>query len=390
MRVLLGIDRVLEDDVRLDGSRLGILTNDAARSSVSPSEPSRLSLVKGALPIVRVFSPEHGVSARAADGSRVDDSVDAATGLPVQSLYGDRFAPAPSDVADLDAVLFDVPDAGARFYTYLWTLTHLIDACSEAGVDIVVLDRPNPISGDLARCEGPMLDVERCSSFLGRLSSPITHGLTLGEFARLWVAERRPDAALTVVTMKGWSRGMTFRETGLPFVPPSPALQSVDAVALYPGLCLFEAFNVSVGRGTDLSFQCIAAPWLDPEAIAADIPDDVTAALKLSAAEVIPTIHPYEGRRCRALRLAVRDEQCVLPVRLGMHLVRAVAQVHPDKLNSAEYPTAANPSGRRHLELLLGREDVAQELPSATRDQIDAWTSVPVWSRRVSDYLLYS
>lgn len=387
--IRFGVDRLIDRSIEIEGDRLGILTNDAARSCASPSVPARVALVKGGTPIVRVFSPEHGIGALAADGTAVDDSVDARTGLPVVSLYGERLAPTLDSIADLDAVLFDVPDAGARFYTYLWSLTHLIDTCARADVEVIVLDRPNPHSGDLARAEGPLLDLQCCASFLGRLDIPITHGLTLGELARLWKAERRPEARLKVVPMTGWRRSMTWQQTGCRFVAPSPALRSAASVALYPGLCLFEAFNVSVGRGSDLSFESIGAPWLDPDAVIEHLEQDALEGVRFETASYTPSIRPYAGEACRAVRIDVTDAQRLRPVMLGMHLVRAVHRAHSEDLLSAPYPTVANPSGEAHLALLIGRREVAERLQSATVEDIRGWTRSDGWAERVAPHLLY-
>jgi uncharacterized protein YbbC (DUF1343 family) len=387
--VRFGIDQVLDGSARLSGSRFGILTNDAARSSVLPGVPSRVGLLERGTPLVRLFSPEHGIGAAAPDGSPVDDSIDAATGLPVVSLYGRSPAPRSETLADLDAVLFDVQDAGARFYTYLWSLTHLIDACADAGIPVVVLDRQNPLGGVTDDSEGPLLDLECCASFLGRLDIPITHGLTLGELARLWVAERRPDAQLQVVPLDGWHRSMRWPELGHDFVPPSPALRTFHAVALYPGLCLFEAFNVSVGRGSDVSFESIGAPWLDPDAVIDHLRSDALEGVRFIEESFSPSVRPYRGDVCRGVRVEVLDDRVVRPVMLGMQLVRAVNRAHPDRLAPAPYPTAANPSGERHLSLLIGQTDVAARLLSAESDEIRSWTRVEGWTGRVAPYLLY-
>jgi uncharacterized protein YbbC (DUF1343 family) len=394
MTVRIGIDRILDRELTIEGRRFGLLTNDAAVSSDSPDVPARARLVRffsdeGASSIVRVFSPEHGIGAIEADGSAVADVTDTLTDLPVISLYGERFAPPAEALADLDAVLFDVPDAGARFYTYVWTLTHLIDACADAGVRVVVLDRPNPRSGKLSRAEGPILDLACCASFLGRLDIPITHGLTLGELALLWKAERRPEAQVEVVPVARWRRAMNWRETGLPFVPPSPALCTPNAVAMYPGLCLFEGFNVSVGRGSALSFEAIGAPWMDAEAVLNAVPDASLTGVEVDGTRFTPSICPYGDRICHGLRFQVIDHEIVRPVQLGMHLLRAVAGVHGTDLMGAPYPTVANPSGEGHLELLLGRKDVADRIRSATEGEILAWTSCDGWQVRVAEHLIY-
>jgi uncharacterized protein YbbC (DUF1343 family) len=392
--VRTGIDRLIDGDVHLDGSRFGILTNDAARVTRMPHLPARKLLVDafestGRGQFVRLFSPEHGIATRAADGTAVADAVDAVTGLPIVSLYGERLKPLAETVSDLDAVLFDVPDAGARFYTYIWTLTHLIDACAETGTTVIVLDRPNPQSGDLSKAEGPILDLSCCESFLGRMAIPITHQLTLGEMALLWKAEHRPEADVRVVAMKGWTRQMSWEKTGLPFVAPSPALQTSQSVALYPGLCFLEAFNVSIGRGSKMSFEAAGAPWMNPDAIIEAFSSEELAGVDLERVSFSPSIHPYSGQSCRGIRFRIHDPTALRPVALGMHLVRALHAVHPDRLEEARYPTVANPSGEDHLSLLIGDRRVAGGLAHSTGDDIISWTGVSNWRERVSGVLIY-
>lgn len=392
----LGINRLLDGDIRLQGSRFGMLTNDAARVGRGSGDPSRVLLAdalqsSGTGEIVRVFSPEHGIAARAADGTAVDDAVDPLTGFPIVSLYGERLRPPTAAVSDLDAVLFDVPDAGARFYTYMWTLTHLIDACADAGVQVVVLDRPNPQTGVLSVAEGPMLDLDCCASFLGRLDIPITHQLTLGEIAMLWQREIRPEADVRVIRMDGWNRTMSGTDTGLPFVAPSPALTSVEAVRLYPGLCLFEAFNVSVGRGSAYSFRGIGAPWMrSEEVIEAMSPENHGAAVALHSVAFTPSLPPHAGERCAGVAITIRDATAFLPVAFGMRLVRAVLELHPAEVHGRKYPTAANPTGEDHLARLVGDRDVSARLPVGDGSDIQRWTSVPQWADRVSGLMLYS
>lgn len=216
MSVRFGIDEFIQKG-RVVGDRLGLVTNDSARTCDS-SRPSRLALLDKGFNLVQLFSPEHGIRALAPDGASVADGRDPLTELPVVSLYGTGTGLARNALEGIDVVLIDLPDIGARFYTYIWTISHVIDGCAEAGVPIIVLDRPNPIGGDPAMCEGPLLDLDCCESFLGRLDIPIRHGLTVGEFARLWAAERRPDADLRVVPIRGWKRAHQWPDLDLPFV----------------------------------------------------------------------------------------------------------------------------------------------------------------------------
>ncbi len=382
-----GVDRFIRRGASARPQRLGLVTNDAARLSADASVMSRVALKEAGFRLVRLFSPEHGIAAKEADGAAVRDGVDRATGQPIISLYGEHMRPTSESLAGLDAMVFDVPDVGARFYTYLWTLSHVIDACADAGLPLIVLDRPNPLGGDHDVSEGPLLDLECCASFLGRLDIPIRHGVTVGEFARLWKTEQRSDAQIEVVPVEGWRRGNMWPATGLLFIPTSPAMPSFMSALLYPGMCLFEATNLSVGRGTDLPFQVVGAPRLHPEAVieqAGDLPG-----VTLEVCEFTPKVPPHEGDPCRGIRVRVRDAVRVRPVAMGLRLLQAL--IHQDRLEWSRYPTAANPTGEDHFARLIGRRGIRERLEAGQFDDaaIKEITRAPGWSERVERVRLY-
>lgn len=380
---------------------MALVTNDAARLASSEHTRPRLALLQAGLPLVRLFGPEHGLTAAADDGARVDDGTDPLTGLPVVSLYGERMRPDAAHLAGLDAVLFDIPDVGARFYTYAWTLWHVLHACAEAGIPLVVLDRPNPLGGMLEAAEGPMLS-DDCRSFIGEDDIPLRHSLTLGELARLWQREHCPNALLEVICCEAWEPSRAWPAFALPWVPTSPAMPAFDSAIWYPGTCLFEATNVSVARGTDAPFTTIGAPWMNAEAIA---PSIQVAGVTCSPTTFTPAQGPYRGERCEGVRLSLdvrvfgapaiaefvaRDHR---PVALGLRLLHAVYKQHPSEFAWAPYPTAANPSGHNHLARLIGRREVAGLIGTLTHEQSGAtiaeWTRVADWRSRVASILLY-
>ncbi|MDQ8164098.1 MAG: DUF1343 domain-containing protein [Gemmatimonadota bacterium] len=407
--VRFGVDGLLADRARCGAARrIGMVTNDAARPAADPSLPSRVALRAAGVPLVRLFGPEHGLQRTAADGASVEDGRDAFTGLPVVSLYGARMRPTAAQLGDLDLVLFDVPDVGARFYTYTWTLYHLLAACEAAGVPVMVLDRPNPLGGVLGAAEGPVMDAD-CRSFVGEDAIPVRHGLTLGELARLWQRERFPQVALDVVPCRGWRTGAAWPATGVPWVPTSPAMPTFASAVWYPGLCLFEATNLSVGRGTTMPFQWVGAPWLDAAAVVAEL-----SALGLPGARfVVATATPtsqHAGVPCQGVRVLVDDGQggaddgtaaplaemvarSIRPVALGLHLLRVIADRHPTAFAWAGYPTAANPSGGDHFARLIGHRAVASSLLGLdeveARVRVAAWTGVGDWGVRVAPVLIY-
>ncbi|RME50048.1 MAG: DUF1343 domain-containing protein, partial [Caldilineae bacterium] len=319
--VRFGIDMLLAGPLGdLRGPRIGLVTNDAATTGAgasAPLTPTRRALIQAGVTLTALFSPEHGLGAAAADGAGVGDAIDPLTGLPVHSLYGERFRPAQEHLADLDLLLFDIPDVGARFYTYIWTLSHVMEACAEAGTPLWVLDRPNPLGGALAAAEGPMLDEARVSTFVGRWRMPIRHCLTIGELARLWRQERDLPLDLTVVTLAGWSRSMHWPATGVPFVPPSPAMPSYETALLYPGTCLFEGTNLSEGRGAAIPFRVVGAPWLENQAVADGFNALGLPGVRARAVQFTPTASKHAGRLCRGVMLHVLDVHRFRPVAAG-------------------------------------------------------------------------
>ncbi|MBL0169901.1 MAG: DUF1343 domain-containing protein [Gemmatimonadaceae bacterium] len=391
--VQFGVDRLCGNPSLLAGARrVALVTNDAARLAADTTALSRVAMLDAGVPLVRLFGPEHGLSATAADGAAVPDDFDTRTGLPVVSLYGHHMRPTAESLRDVDAVLYDIPDVGARFYTYTWTLYHVLAACEDAGVPVVVLDRPNPLGGELSQAEGPMLDLAT-RSFVGEDVIPVRHQLTLGELARLWQRERFPAVALTVVRCAGWRRAMHWTDTGLTWVPTSPAMPTYDSARCYPGLCLFEATNLSVGRGTDGPFQWVGAPWLDSarvlQAIARLSPNT-----GCTAQHFTPTMAPYKGELCQSIQVNRATASRPGIVALGLLLMAAIASTHDGQFQWAAYPTAANPGGTGHFERLVGRRDIRAVFES-TPDAIDAavvarWTTVDGWGERVREVLCYA
>lgn len=364
-RVRFGVDQVVAGRERLPTGPLAMLTNDAARLGEHPDVASRSALLDAGIHIARLFSPEHGLGAIAADGSHVDDARDTLTGLGVTSLYGERLAPTREQLEGVEAVVVDLPDAGARFYTYAWTMTHVLDACAAVGLPVIVLDRPNPIGGDIRDAEGPLLDDEH-HSLLGRARIPVRHSLTIGELARLWQRARAPSLQLRVVPCANWRRGMHWSDIGLTFVPMSPALSSYESALCYPGICLFEATNVGVGRGTDRPFRELSAPWLDAARIAAMWVDHER--LRGLSLEGLGT----------TLRLEVREPRAIRPVRAGATLLEAIRRVHHEAFRWATYPTVANRSGEGHFERLAGTRSL--------RALIDAGATIPDSAFSVGDW----
>lgn len=390
-----GIDALLSDRLPdLAGRRVGLVTNDAATTAALPRPltPTRLALQQADVNLVALFAPEHGLGAAAADGAKIGDATDPLTGLPVFSLYGATFRPTAEMLAGLDLLLFDIPDIGVRFYTYIWTLSHLLEACAEHDVPLWVLDRPNPLSGELALAEGPMLDEANVSSFVGRWSMPIRHSLTIGELARLWNTERNLGVDLTVVPVQGWRRTDFWDATGLPFVPTSPAMPSAETVLVYPGTCLFEGTNLSEGRGTAAPFRQIGAPWLDGYQVAASFNAFGLPGVVARAVQFIPSSSKFTGELCQGVMLHPLDRATFRPVAAGLHLLFAIMHRHEIRFAWLPYPTAAAGQGHGHFDRLIGDLSIRARFAGLPKDgvsQTAAWTATPGWAERVRPHLLY-
>lgn len=394
--VRYGIDMLLQGMTdQLNGLRVGLVTNDAATTSAIYTHsltPSRVALLDAGVELAALFAPEHGLGVAAADGEEITHAVDPLTGLPVYSLYGANYRPTPEQLADLDLLLFDIPDVGARFYTYIWTLSHVMEACAEVDLPLWVLDRPNPLGGYLADAEGPMLDESRLSSFVGRWDIPIRHCLTAGELARLWHSERQLPLELMVVKMAGWSRKHHWPATGNPFIPMSPSMASYDAALVYPGTCLFEGTNISEGRGTSTPFQHVGAPWMDSLAVADAFNAQSAPGIVARPVQFTPAVNKYAGEVCHGVMLHAVDPMRARPVQAGLILLAEIIHLHREEFAWLSYPTADNQSGFGHFDRLIGQPHIREALTAQLdnlHSQIAGWTATGNWPRRVAEVLLY-
>ena len=389
--MLLGIDRLLRRDIpqgllrRLSGSRIGMLTNDLALTS--DLVRGRGPLVDSGFPLTRLFGPEHGLSGRAREGELVADRTDPVTGVEVRSLYGDAVRPSPDDLADLDVVLVDLPDVGARFYTYIWTMSHMLEACADAGVAVVVLDRPNPLGGRLDAAEGPMLD-ERAQSLVGRWTMPIRHSLTIGELARHWVRTRRLDVELHVIEVEGWTRDAAIGTGEATWMPPSPNLPSPTTALLYPGTCLFEGVNVSEGRSTAVPFRAIAAPFIDGERLASAFADERLPGVACVPYGFTPLVRDHAGEACEGVILHVTDPTALRPVRTGVRLMSLIARLHPGALVERSLVPMPGESDWSPLEKLFGVRGAFAQIISGEWDD-PGRLDVPDWADAVAPDLVY-
>ncbi|MEE6387499.1 DUF1343 domain-containing protein [Microbacterium paraoxydans] len=388
----LGIDRLLHDDLtqpqrdRLRGARLGMVTNDLALTSTLAR--GRAGLADAGFPLTLLFGPEHGLDGRAREGELIGDLRDTLTGLPVRSLYGADVRPAAADLADLDVVLVDLPDVGARFYTYIWTMSHVLEACADAGVAVMVLDRPNPLGGRLEQAEGPMLD-EAANSLVGRWTMPVRHGLTIGELARHWVRTRGIDVELHVVEVQGWTRDQTaLGRQELTWMPPSPNLPSAATALLYPGTCLAEGVNVSEGRSTAAPFRVIGAPFIDAEEYTTAFVELALPGVTASPYGFTPLVRDHAGEACQGLLLHVTDPAAFRPVHAGVRLLSLLATLYPEALAERALVPMPGESDWSPLEKLFGVEGAFRRITAGAWDEPES-LAVPDWPGLVDADLLY-
>ena len=326
-----GLDRlVAEDFASLAGRTVGLITNQTGIDA----QGRRAVDLLAAAPQVRLralFSPEHGITGQV--DANVPHSRDAATGLAIWSLYGPTRRPSPEMLNGIDTLVFDIQDVGVRYYTYLTTLVYALEEGGRRGITVMVLDRPNPITGSVV--EGPLMDPDM-RSFTAPHTIPVRTGMTIGEFAQMVVAERKLPVKLTVVPLEGWQRGQWFDETGLPWVNPSPNIRNPTQALLYAGIGLLEATNLSVGRGTDIPFEVVGAPWItEPQVLADAMNARGLAGVQFQPIVFTPTSSVYAGRAVGGVQLQVTDRDALRPVSVGLALGRELVERYPGQFHPA-------------------------------------------------------
>jgi uncharacterized protein YbbC (DUF1343 family)/CubicO group peptidase (beta-lactamase class C family) len=370
-----GIDVLVADQFRaLAGLKVGLITNHTGQTRDGKSTIDVMFHAPG-VKLLRLFSPEHGI--RGMLDAEVPDSKDEATGLPVISLYGKDRKPRAADLDGLDALVFDIQDIGARYYTYITTLGLVMESAKESGKKIYVLDRPNPIGGSAVA--GPVRDPE-FASFIAYESLPVRHGMTVGELALLYNAERKIGAALEVVKCRGWQRDQLYDRTGLVWINPSPNMRSLTEALLYPGVGLLEATNIATGRGTDAPFERVGAPWIDPVRFAAALNSAAIPGARFVPIHFTPKERQHAGKRCGGVQILITNWSQFEPLRLGITLA---TQLH------AQYPGDWQPEGV--LRFLCDRNSYQQIVEGKPVDAIIAgWTGKLESFKMIrSRYLLY-
>ncbi|MGD9016911.1 MAG: DUF1343 domain-containing protein [Desulfobacterales bacterium] len=361
MRVRTGLENLIADPHPwIDGARLGLLCNPA---SVGPDFRHARELIQERFPeqLTSLFSPQHGFFAEKQDNMiESDHMADPVTGLPVYSLYGETRCPTGEMFDGMDVLLVDLQDVGTRVYTFIYTLSYCLETAREVRCRVLVLDRPNPIDG--IHLEGNLLEPE-WSSFVGRYPIPMRHGLTIGEIARLFNDHFGIGARMDVVPMTGWKRTMTFRQTGLPWVAPSPNLPTPESTLVYPGQVIWEGTNVSEGRGTTQPFELFGSPYLDVQALMSDGSVAATEGAVLRPCRFEPTSGKHGGNACSGFQIHVTDPNRFRPYRTSLSILQAIMRLHGDAFEWKQPPYEYEYE-KRPIDLILGSRSLRREIES--------------------------
>lgn len=376
-----GVEVLLDDSLHLvAGRRVGLVTNHTAIDRQGRSAIDLLA-ENASLELVALFSPEHGIRGDAGAGDLIASGVDERTGLPIHSLYGETRRPTPEMLEGIEVLLFDIQDVGTRYYTYVYTMAYAMEAAGAQGIPFIVLDRPNPIRGDVV--QGNVLD-PRFATFVGMYPLPMRHGMTPGELARLYVGEFGIEAEVHVVPADGWTRSASFDETGLPWVAPSPNMPSLESALAYPGTCLFEGTPLSVGRGTDRAFQWVGAPWLNGAALASALNLYGIAGVRFEEATFTPSNAgdgKFEGQTVQGVRVVPTSTDFDAPRAAVAMLIEAYRASGDDwSWNVAHFDRLAGTDALR-----LGIE-AGEDLATLT----EGWeASTSAFDARRGPYLIY-
>jgi uncharacterized protein YbbC (DUF1343 family) len=374
-RVQTGLD-VLESQkfAPLRGKHVGLITNHTGLDSQGRSTVDVLSHAAG-VQLIALFSPEHGLAGR--NDEKITSSKDPATGLPVHSLYGETLRPTDEMLEGIDALVFDVQDAGVRFYTYTTTMAYCMEEAAKRQIAFFVLDRPNPLGGEIV--EGPMLDADK-TNFVGYFPLPVRYGLTIGELAQLFNAENHIGVDLHVIAMKNWHRNYFFESTGIKWIPPSPNLRTTKGSILYPGIEILQNAGVSVGRGTQTPFEEFGAPWLNGDDVASALNGRHLPGLHFTAQPFIPIVGLYSGERCGGVAVRITERGAVRSMRMGLEIAMILHRLYPQQFDPEK------------LLLLIGNSDTIQQLRAGVAPEkiVVSWSASLSTSDQIRrKYFLY-
>jgi len=387
--VQTGLDVLIRDGHRaLEGRRIGLLVNQASVDSHYRLACDVLAL-RNDFRLAALFGPQHGLWGTTQDNMiEWTGYLDPRLNVPVYSLYGEHRKPTPEMLRGLDVMVVDLVDVGARYYTFLWTATLVMEACAAAHIPVVILDRPNPING--VDIEGPLHDA-RYASFVGRFSVPVRHGMTIGELLAMFNETQQMGCALTVIPVEGWRRGMWFEETGLPWAMPSPNMPTVDTAVVYPGFCLLEGTMLSEGRGTTRPFETLGAPYVDPYALATALEEEGLPGCVFRPLYFEPTFQKYARQACGGVFMHVTDRAAFRSVLTAVAVLSALWRLYPSqtawKKPPYEYETEKMP-----VDILAGSDRLRLQIEAgvAPRAVVAEWDAgLEAFARARQKYLIY-
>lgn len=373
--VQTGLD-VLEAEkyVPLRGKHVGLITNHTGVDYQGRTTIEVLAHAPG-VQLVALFSPEHGIAGHADE--KVASSKDSSTGLPIFSLYGEHLRPTDEMLVGIDALVFDVQDAGVRFYTYTTTMGYCMEEAAKRGIPVYVLDRPNPINGEVV--EGPMLDADK-TGFVAYYPLPVRYGLTIGELAQLFNEEKHINCELRVIAMKNWHRNFFYESTSIRWIPPSPNLRTLKGAILYPGLEILQNAGVSVGRGTEAPFEEFGAPWINGEEVAEALNARNLPGVHFANQPYIPVSGLYAGQHCGGVGIRVTDRAAVRSMRIGLEIAELLQKKYPEQFDVTK------------TILLLGNDATVQQLKAGTPPEqiIASWSAdLAAFEQLRRKYFLY-
>jgi uncharacterized protein YbbC (DUF1343 family) len=314
----------------LRGKHVGLITNHTGLDGLGRTTVDALTRARG-VQVVALFSPEHGLAGR--KDENVSSTKDPVSGLPVYSLYGETLRPTDEMLTGIDALVFDVQDAGVRFYTYTTTMAYCMEEAAKRNIAFFVLDRPNPLGGEIV--EGPMLDADK-TSFTGYFALPVRYAMTIGELAQLFNGENHIRCDLHVIAMKNWRRNYFYEDTGLRWVLPSPNLRTLAGAILYPGLEILQNAGISVGRGTETPFEEFGSPWIKGEEVAAKLNERHLAGVRFVAQPFVPVSGLYVGQRCGGVAIRVVEKHAVRSMSMGILIASVLRELYPEQFDAAK------------------------------------------------------
>jgi uncharacterized protein YbbC (DUF1343 family) len=390
-KVQAGIDILLEEKAKiLQGRNVGLLAHPASVTYDLRHTVGELASQPG-IKLCALFGPEHGIGGEYQDQEEAREEAYGDITVPVYSLYkaeSDSLRPSQEIVKGIDVFVIDLQDIGIRYYTFIYTLSYCMEVCRDAGVEVVVLDRPNPLGGETL--EGNLVE-EGFHSFVGRYPIPVRHGMTIGELARMFNEAFGIGCSLRVIPMKGWKRWMWYDHTGLPWVMPSPNMPTLDTATVYGGSCLFEGTNISEGRGTTRPFETLGAPWVEPERFCQRMNTMELPGVRFRPCRFSPFFHKWARRPCGGVQIHVTDRQKFQPFLTGIHLLQSIYQCWPGEFSWRKGPYEFE-AERLAIDLLAGgkwlREAVERDI-SLDRFYLDWKESLDTFGNIRKKYLLY-